>query len=158
MKQKSALVCLAVLAAALGGFYIYAHNRNITTTANVATGCRAKTVKVGATGNCVRDIQTMTDYMQTAELIECPFRSGRLLPITGTYDSATAAQVKVIQAWANCYYQQEGMNQNITISGIVDNDTWVELCNYAYNSPKESNSTVSPYTQASLAAGKNANC
>lgn len=160
MKQKPVfVVCLviAVIAAAIG-FYRYANDQKYPTTTATVTGCRADTFTVGDTGHCVKDIQTMANYMETAGLTECPFTGGKVLPVTGTYSSLTATQVKVVQNWANCYYKQEGMNMTVTASGNVDNNTWTELCDYAYDSPKQSNTTLSPYTQASIAAGQHASC
>jgi hypothetical protein len=159
MKQRSIIVFLLILVvAAFGGFYLYAHKQDSTTTSAALSGCRAETIGLGASSNCVKDIQTMTDYMETSGLTECQFTGGHVVPITGTYDAATEAQVKVVQNWANCYYEQEGINQSVTTSGSVDNGTWTELCNYAYNSPKQSGENVSSYTKASIAAGENAHC
>jgi hypothetical protein len=162
MTQKNILIsCLAailVLVAIVGGIFLLNHDKTTPTTSTALTGCRAQTLQVGDSGNCVKDIQTMTNYMETADLTECPFTGSQTLPISGTYDSATEAQVKTVQTWASCYYKQEGMNLSISDSGAVDNDTWTELCDFAYTSPKQSDASTSPYTQASLAAGKNAHC
>ena len=161
MKSKTLItVCLiiVVIVAAIVSAYLYAHSQKTITTSTQLTGCRAETLTIGSSGNCVKDIQTMTDYMQTAGLTECPFDGGRILPVNGTYDATTATQVKVVQNWADCYYKQEGMNLSITTSGNVDNSTWLELCNFAYDSPKQSGAAVSSYTQASITAGKDAHC
>jgi hypothetical protein len=163
MRQKNIIITYSIFAlviiVVIASILILHHKPTTpTTTSNAITGCRALTLTSGDTGNCVKDIQIMTNYMETAALTECPFTGGQTLPINGTYDSATAAQVKVVQNWASCYYRQEGMSLSITASGTVDNNTWTELCDFAYSSPKNSHASTSPYTQASIAAGKNAHC
>src|SRR5580692_9744945 len=84
-------VCVLVIIVVVVGIFVLNRPKASppTTTASSATGCRAQTFTVGASGTCVKDIQTMTDYMETADLTECPFTGGQTLPITGTYDSAT---------------------------------------------------------------------
>jgi hypothetical protein len=134
------------------------HKTQVATSTNAITGCRAKTLTVGNTGSCVKDIQIMTNYIETAGLTECTFAGKQMLPISGSYDSITQTQVKVVQTWANCYYKQEGMSLAISQTGNVDASTWNELCNLAYTSPKLSNASTSPYTQASITAGKDAHC
>jgi hypothetical protein len=157
MKQTTtALVCLIIVAAI--GAYFYKHHRQSTTNTVVLTGCRAQSFSIGSSGPCVKDIQTMTDYMETAGLTECPFNKGKVIPVNGIYNSVTVTQVKAVQTWANCYYSQEGMNSSVSTNGKVDNGTWIELCDYAYSSPKESGNALSSLTSASIAAGVDAQC
>jgi hypothetical protein len=163
MRQKSTVIAYSIFALVIIlvviAIFAFKHKTATTRTAGATTtGCRAQTFTTGSSGACVKDIQTMTNYMETAALTECPFTGGQTLPISGDYDSTTAAQVKVVQTWASCYYRQEGMSLAIASNGIVDNNTWTELCDFAYSSPKNSHASTSPYTQASIAAGKNAHC
>ena len=124
----------------------------------VASGCTARQFDVGSSGTCVNDIQTMINYMETSGLNECPFVGAQRLPINGTYDSATKVQVSTVQTWINCYSKQEGSQTSVSVTGKVDSATWHLFCSYAYQFPSQSNSSVSPFRQASIAAGKNAGC
>ena len=122
------------------------------------SGCVAKQFNVGSSGQCVQDIQTMVNYMETAGLNECPFASAKILSVSGNYDQATAQQITSVQNWERCYSKQEGSQSNILATGIVNTQTWHLLCSYAYLFPSKSKSYTSPYRQESIAAGKNAGC
>jgi hypothetical protein len=152
-------VCVVLLA--VGVVYTLVHKRSTNLTPKTATsgiGCVAKQLAAGSTGNCVNDVQTMVNYIETAGLTECPFPGAQKLPVTGSYDAATQAQVKVAQAWINCYNKEEGITTAINADGNVGSSTWPELCTYAYKFPKLANQSTSPYFQQSLAAGKDAGC
>lgn len=122
------------------------------------SGCIAKRFSVGSSGQCVKDIQTMVNYVETAGLNECPFVDAKTLPVSGNYDQATARQVTSVQNWQRCYSSQEGSQTNILATGTVNTRTWHLLCSYAYLFPSKSNSHTSPYRQETIAAGKNAGC
>jgi hypothetical protein len=100
----------------------------------------------------------MVNFVETDDLTQCPFVGAQILQSSGIYDAATASQVKVIQNWFNCYNRQEGDKSTISANGNVGESTWSELCTYAYQFPKGSGSSVSPYLKASIIAGKNAGC
>lgn len=123
------------------------------------TGCIAQQLSSESSGMCVRDVQTMVDYIETAGLSECPFTNGKPLDIDGIYDRTTEQQVESVQAWMNCYNKQEGStNASIPTNGIVNSLLWSQLCTYAYRFPLQSSSNTSPYRQAAITAGKNADC
>jgi len=147
----SALIILAVIA----GLLLHAHHPS---KAPPQTGCVAQRFTVGSSGACVRDIQTMVNYMETAGLSECPFTDGKPLNINGTYDGTTKQQVQSVQTWINCYNKQEGSNTSIPTDGTIGSSTWPQLCSYAYRFPSQSNSSTSPYCAEAIAAGKNAGC
>jgi hypothetical protein len=123
-----------------------------------STGCVATDYSLGSSGTCVSDIQTMVDFIETDNLPGCSFAGGSLLPISGSYDADTASQVKAVQSWANCYAKEEGGSSNITENGIVNANTWSELCSYGYHLPSQATNSSSSYLKASLTAGKNAGC
>ena len=158
MNMKNTLIGLLAIILVGSGIYFLVHGHTHPPATAAVSGCRAQTLNVGSSGSCVKDIQIMTNYMETAGLTECHFNGGRALATTGVYDAQTAGQVKVIQNWANCYYAQEGLSMRIPASGSVGSSTWTELCDFSYTSPKQSKTSTSPYTSASIAAGKNAHC
>lgn len=159
MNSKSlTLTIIAAVIVISGAYFLISGTKPSSTKTSTVSGCRAQTFAMGASGSCVKDIQTMTNYMETAGLTECHFTGGQTLQVTGTYDTQTATQVKVVQNWANCYYAQEGLSMRVTANSSVDSSTWTELCDFAYTSPKQSNAATSPYTSASIAAGKDAHC
>jgi hypothetical protein len=152
----STVAILIIICAVAIFFKNHAHNQPTSTTHY--SGCVAQQLTVGSNGSCVNDVQTMIDFMESDGLTECRFTGGALLPINGTYDSATAAQVQVIEKWENCYNKQEGSDVTIGTSGTVTTSTWSEVCTYAYHYPAQASSGPSSYRAASLTAGKNAGC
>jgi hypothetical protein len=101
----------------------------------------------------------MVDFMETnTNYNQCPFTGKASLSVNGMYDSDTQTQVEVVQNWENCYNKQEGSGIRVNANGNVGNGTWSEVCTYAYQYPKQSNSSTSAYFKASIAAGKDAGC
>lgn len=121
-------------------------------------GCTTQQFAVGSSGKCVKDIQTMVDYMETAGLNECPFEGTKILTITGAYNKETANQVRSVQQWIHCYSAQEESQTNVSVNGKVDAATWQLLCSFGFRFPSQSNSSTSSYRQSALSAGKNAGC
>lgn len=136
-------------------------NQNHTTTKSggqstaISSACVGQGFATGSSGHCVRDIQTLVNYMEHSGLTECPFSSGATLTVSSTYDSATATQVKSVQQWSSCYAKQEGFTSNVQQTGKVDKTTWGELCTYAYTDPLHTSATGAT---SSIAAGKDAGC
>lgn len=149
---------------AVGVVYSLVHKKAASTSARTTSGavagsgCVARQFTVGSTGNCVSDIQTMVNYIETAGLIECPFPGAAQNPASGTYDAATQTQVKIVQSWVNCYNKEEGVTTAINADGNVGASTWPELCTYGYKFPALAKQSTSPYFQQTLAAGKDAGC
>lgn len=150
----SLFVSIVILSLATGVHLLTHHPAPITN----KSGCTSQEFSLGSSGNCVEDIQTMVDYMETAGLNECPFTDTAALPIKGTYNTYTAQQVSSVQTWVQCYSKQEGARSNVAVSGKVNEATWHLLCSYAYHFPSQSNSSTSPYFQKTIAAGKDAGC
>lgn len=123
-----------------------------------ANVCINKTIQQGASGNCVADVQTMINFLETDNLNECSFKGGESLTVNSNYDTLTAQQVEVVQNWLNCYNKQEGAPSNITTNGIVNPSTWSDICTYAYVYPKQAGQSSSPYYKESISAGKDAGC
>lgn len=159
-RLKYVLILVLILIVALTGTYLLHQNRqqSAKNQVSIRTGCIAQTFNVGASGSCVRDIQTMVNFIETDGMTECPFIGSQQLTLNGNYDNLTKNQIQVIQQWENCYNKQEGSTLIVNDNGIVSTPTWSELCTYAYLYPSRSGSSVSSYRQASLAAGKDANC
>jgi hypothetical protein len=158
-KAIKELAIVIIFALIIGGaFSLLHHSSKSTATQIVASGCIAKQFSVGSSGNCVSDVQNMVNFMETDNYNQCPFSGMAKLTISGVYDAATQTQVKVVQSWENCYNKQEDSTTRIVASGNVGTSTWSELCTYAYQYPKQSNSSTSPYFKASIAAGKDAGC
>ena len=143
----------------LGLVYLDRHYYSKTTTADSAKDlssyCVGKTFASGSSGSCVRDVQTLINYMENSGLTQCPFEGGAPLTVSGSFDAATAAQVKSVQGWAACYATQEGFTTNVQQTGTVEKTTWGELCTYGYTNPSRSGAIGAA---TSIAAGKDAGC
>ena len=122
------------------------------------TKCLSRQFAVGSSGDCVRDIQTMVNFMETDGLTQCPFPGAASLPVDGHYDTQTAAQVTVVQKWLTCFDKEEGITPPQFTAGTVTDTTWSELCTYAYAYPSRNNDTRSPYHSQTLVAGRDAGC
>jgi hypothetical protein len=142
----------------IAGVYLLIHRGPTSMKQTTAHGCVSQQFNVGDSGGCVADIQTLIDFIETDGLTMCPFSGSQQLAINGDFDAATQEQVKIVQAWGNCYNSQEGVSTRISTNGLVDSPTWSELCTYGYQYPKQSNSGVSPFLQRSIQAGANAGC
>ena len=71
MRQKGIIASIIGIVALGLIVYLYTvYNQKTVPNTPTATGCRAQTFSQGTTGNCVKDIQTMTNYMETAGLTE----------------------------------------------------------------------------------------
>ena len=117
--------------------------------------CVGQTFTSGSGGHCVSDIQTLVNYMEHSGLTECPFTGGATLVVSGSYDTATASQIRSVQGWSDCYAKQEGFTSNVIVTGNVDKATWGELCAYSYADPLH---TSASGASAAIAAGKDADC
>jgi hypothetical protein len=150
-------VILVMVVALVALFFMYHHTKAKTAArnANLATYCVGQSFASGSSGHCVSDIQTLVNYMEHSGLTECKFSDGTLLGVNGTFDSTTATQVKSVQAWADCYADQEGFRSNVKQTSSVNRVTWSELCTYGYSDPKQSSATGA--TNA-IAAGQDAGC
>lgn len=149
------IVAAVVVLAAIDGYLLARpHAQRQSTTAS----CLSEQLRAGSTGNCVKDAQTMVDFVETDSLNECPFAGGKTIQPSGTYDAATAAQIKVVQTWLNCYNKQEGGNDMLPTDGVISHATWAALCTYGYQYPHQSQTGSSPYFRQTIAAGKNAGC
>lgn len=155
-KRSTWLLIFVILAVAVAG--ILYSRRHATKPASTRSGCVTQTQTIGSSGSCVADVQNMINYIETSGLNECPFVNGKTLTVTGTYDTKTSQQVKVVQTWTNCYNKQEGSNQTVAVTGNVDVSTWTMLCSYGYKFAKQSQSSTSPYRTAAINAGKAAGC
>jgi hypothetical protein len=154
-------VLLALLVILIIGTVFVSVNHNKRTPKQVTMDsktCIAKQIDSSSTGNCVSDVQTMIDFMETDKLTECPFNGAIPTPINGLYDSATQAQVKTVQTWINCYNKEEGSTTPINVTGVVSPATWHVLCSYGYKFPKQSASNTSLYAKQTLSAGADAGC
>lgn len=147
------LICLAGFAI----FYLSVLHRN-STTVITPRGCTSTNLSQGSSGICVKDAQTMVDFIETDGLNECVFTNGMPLAVDGSYNAATAQQVKSVQTWVNCYNHQEGITQTVPTNGTIDKTTWVALCTYGYQYPTQNSASSSPYTKAATTAGNNADC
>jgi hypothetical protein len=156
-RDVTLFLALAVIIVAAAGF-LWARHDSKSDQPAAHTGCVAETLRMGSTGGCVQDAQTLINFMETEDLRECPFVDGTRLNANGHYDAATKQQVQAVQTWVNCYNHQEGSSQSIAVNGIVASPTWYELCSYGYAFASRSNSRVSPYRQAAVSAGRQANC
>lgn len=148
---------VAVLVIVFGIYFLFLDHGS-TNKATASNGCVAHQFGLGGSGNCVSDIQTLINFIETDGLTMCPFDGSGTLQINGNFDSPTQEQVKVFQAWVNCYNKQEGIPSTLATNGLVNSSTWSELCTYGYQYPKQSNSSTSPFLKQSIAAGKNAGC
>ncbi len=152
---------LIAIIVAVGVVFNLVHKRSANLapqTAVSGTGCVTKQLAIGSTGSCVSDVQTMVNYMETAGLIQCPFPGASQIPINGTFDTATQAQVKVVQSWVNCYNKEEGVTKVIVADGTVGPTTWPEICTYAYKFPKLAGQNPSQFYKQAVAAGEDAGC
>lgn len=122
------------------------------------TKCLAKTLNTGDSGECVKDVQNMVDFMETDGLTQCPFPGAAQVTTTGHYDAPTAKQVAVIQGWVTCFDKEEGMTPPNFKSGAVTTPTWSALCTYAYTYPSKNNDTKSSFRSRALEAGRDAGC
>jgi peptidoglycan hydrolase-like protein with peptidoglycan-binding domain len=153
------LVALAVIV--IGVVVLVFLNRNHGTTKPIASAstlsshCVGQTFTPGSSGHCVSDIQTLLNYVEHSGLTECPFTGGATLTVSGTYDTATASQVRSVQGWSDCYAKQEGFTSNVKVTGNVDTATWGELCAYGYIDPLH---TSASGASAAIASGKDADC
>lgn len=160
-KHKTAIfiaVLVVILVIGIVGFLLIHKKPHPAAMSTVKTGCVSQQYTVGSSGSCVSDIQNLVNFIETNGLTECVFNGGQRLTVSGTYDTTTQTQVAVLQEWENCYNHQEGSPVTIGTSGNVNTATWSELCTYGYEYPSKSGSTISPYRQAGLAAGKAAGC
>jgi hypothetical protein len=72
MKRIEALIVVIVIIA-VGALLFATHHSSNKVTPLASSGCASEVFSVGSSGNCVQDIQTMVDYMETDDLTECPF-------------------------------------------------------------------------------------
>jgi hypothetical protein len=153
------IAAVLVVVIVIGVFLFLNRNHSATKSSSQSAvtrnACVGQDFADGSSGHCVRDVQTLVNYMEHSGLTECPFSGGATLTVSGTYDSATATQVKSVQQWSSCYAKQEGFNSNVQQTGEVDKTTWGELCTYAYTDPLH---TSANGAASSIAAGKDAGC
>jgi peptidoglycan hydrolase-like protein with peptidoglycan-binding domain len=142
----------------LAGVLVFTRQAAAPTKQGGGDTCTSKQFTLGSSGNCVDDIQTMVNFMETDGLTQCPFTGSSTLSVNGSYDTNTQSQVKVVQSWLNCYNQQEGEAGTSSVNGVVGTSTWSGLCTYAFQYPSQANQSTSPYLKLSIAAGKNAGC
>lgn len=152
------IAAIALVVVAIVVMIVVAFRKNPKQPTAQAGSCTSRQFSFGSSGTCVSDIQTMIDFMESGGFTQCPFTGGSKLAIDGAYDSTTQAQVKVVQTWMNCYNKQEGVASSLTVDGSVDVPTWTDLCNFSYEFPKNSSNNTSPYSSASITAGKDAGC
>lgn len=122
-----------------------------------SSGCINQTFSTGSQGECVSDLQTLVDFMETDQLPQCGLPDAPVI-INGQYSSETTAQVKAAQQWVNCYARQEGGRATLPVTGIVAPATWQALCTYAYANSAKSGAHTSPYFKQALTAGNQAGC
>jgi hypothetical protein len=153
----SIILIVILLSAGLFWFLLHSSNSGNQAMKTTAPGnaCVGQQFTDGSSGHCVRDIQTLVNYMEHSGLTECPFSGGATLSVTGAFNSATAAQVKSVQQWSSCYAHQEGFTSNVHATGTIDRTTWGELCTYGYTDPLHTSATGA---KDSIAAGKDAGC
>lgn len=156
--KKSYLLLVIIVIVAISITIFFINRRSNQTKQTTQSTCTSKQFSLGSSGDCISDIQTMVDFIESDSLTQCPFPGAKALSINGSYDENTQTQVKVIQTWLNCYNKQEGSPVTINVDGSVGTTTWPELCTYAYLFPKQSNESTSPYFKPSLVAGKRAGC
>lgn len=146
-----------LVAVACVGLFYHKHTTAKTATHNAEMSkyCIGQNFSTGSSGNCVSDIQTLTNYMEHSGLTECTFDGGATLTVSGNYDQTTADQVKTVQKWSQCYATQEGFKSNVNQTGSVDRPTWGELCTFGYTDPSQSKAADAA---ASIAAGNDAGC
>jgi hypothetical protein len=137
---------------------VYFHGHSPNTETASGNSCVDKQFSLGSTGNCVNDIQTMLDFIETDGLTQCSFVGGKTINIDGSYSATTEDQIKVIQTWLNCYNHQEGQSGALAVNGIVNKSTWTDLCSYGYQFPSQADQSVSPFLKLTLQAGSNAGC
>jgi len=156
--MKALIISAIIVVIGAGAFFIFNHHKATTdNTGSVASGnyCAGRTFTSGSSGNCISDIQTLVNYMEHSGLTECPFTGGATLTVSGTFDSATATQVKSIQGWSECYARQEGFTSNVKQTSQVDMPTWGLLCTYSYTDPLH---TAATGASEAITAGKDAGC
>jgi hypothetical protein len=158
MKYYVLVMATIIVAVIVGAFLLLGSHGSASKNQTVASGCASHQFTVGSSGSCVKDIQTLVNFIETDGLTMCPFTGSQALPINGSFSVSTQNQVAVVQTWANCYNRQEGTPTTISTDGVVDSSTWSDLCTYGYQYPKQSNSGISPFLKASITAGKNAGC
>jgi hypothetical protein len=160
MKRRTSYISAVVLIVVVAvGVFIFFGRKSVTPSKQVGSNsCIAKQFALGSSGNCVSDIQTMINFMETDGLTQCPFTGSSTLSVSQSYDVSTENQVKVVQSWLNCYNQQEGESGSSAANGTVGPSTWSELCTYAFQYPSQATQSTSPYLKSSIAAGKNAGC
>lgn len=156
MKRRTGYILVAVVI--LAAVLVFTRQAAAPTKPAGGDSCTAKQFAPGSSGNCVSDIQTMINFMETDGLTQCPFTGSSSLSVSGSYDASTQNQVKVVQSWLNCYNRQEGESGSVSVNGVVGSATWSGLCTYAFQYPSQANQSVSPYLKLSIAAGKNAGC
>ena len=155
---KAVMIIGLIIFAAAIIFIIKDDSKKSISQVSAPNTCINSTIQVGSSGQCVSDLQTMANFLETDNLNECAFNGKQILNVDGSFDAITQSQVKVLQNWLICYNKQEGAPNNITASGIVNTATWGDICTYAYIYPKEAGQSSSPYYKASIVAGKNAGC
>jgi hypothetical protein len=138
--------------------FLESHTKSAVIQATAQNSCINHTYANGSSGECVSDIQTMVNFLETDNLNECTFTGAKTLNINGNFDATTESQVKVVQSWLSCYNKQEGAPNNTTVSGTVDSGTWSDICTYAYLYPKQAGQSSSPFYKQAIIAGKNAGC
>jgi hypothetical protein len=158
MKRYVEAITVVIVLIVVGVILLVSHHSTSPTKTVAGTGCSSQQFSVGSSGACVQDIQTMVNFMETDDLTECPFIGGKSIPMNGTFDTDTEQQVTVVQTWENCYNKQEDLPATLTANGIVNAQTWTELCSYGYTFPKQSTTSPSPYFKSTLTAGQNAGC
>jgi hypothetical protein len=151
---------LGILILAIGVTIIILLTKRTSSPLQTTSGnsCKSQQLSIGSMGNCVSDLQTMVNFMETDGLNQCPFTGSAALVADGSYDESTEEQVKVVQTWFDCYATQEGLPPTIAVNGTATSATWSELCIYAYSYPSKSGTSPSSYLKSSIAAGKNAGC
>jgi hypothetical protein len=148
-------IAVLLIAAAISFFFLHRTHKVQKSIAKLNGYCVGTTLNSSSSGHCVSDAQTIINYMENSGLTQCEFVNSAKLTVDGTYDTATATQVKSIQTWANCYAAQEGFTSNVKETGSVDRPTWGELCTYGYTDPMHS---AASGAGDAIAAGKDAGC
>lgn len=155
------LAIVVIIVAATVSVVLIRHHDPTKQPADLSRYCVGRTFARGDSGGCVRDVQTLVQYVYANfdELPTCKsYIDGAVaysLKTTGTYNYADESVVQILQSWAQCYAHQEGFSTNVKMTGSVNMATWGELCTYGYTDP--SHNGVSG-AAASIAAGKDAGC
>jgi hypothetical protein len=153
------LIVLAVIVIGAVILVFLNHNHSAakpsSSASTLSSHCVGQTFTPGSSGHCVSDIQTLVNYMEHSGLTECPFTGSATLAVSGSYDAATASQIRSVQGWSDCYAKQEGFTSNVKVTGNVDTVTWGELCAYGYTDPLH---TSASGASATITAGKDADC